>query len=441
MSRSVLGQGQSLSQKLRFSPVMVRSLSLLNHPLIDLRDEILKEIKDNPALEIESEPSLDSIEKLDFEKYHGPLDKNQSGAGKQEAIENLLESPQTLSDYLVWQLHMEQRLSDVDLEIGERIIENLDDKGFFIDEPFSLCEDIRGSTSERVEQVLAIIRRLDPAGCAVWNENESIMVQAELLDIDAESKKNILTYCQLLLSADVDDPEDLKRIDQCTKDEKMKKILNAINPYPGYVYRRKGSNVTHNYIYPDILLSVRGDTIQVEVNSTILPVLVVDKEFKNFAEKNKALPEKEVTDHMIQRAERFIESIRYRENSLEKIAEYIARTYADFLLSKVETIQPLFQKDVAKDLHLHESTISRIVSHKHVQTPRGLLSLRYFFSQREDVIQARSKQLAKSILEIIKEHSSKKHLSDRIIASKLEERGLKIARRTVAKYRKMVEHG
>ena len=415
---------------------MLQKLSLLNYPILQLREEILAEVQNNPALDIESEPQYTSIENLENEKYNGPTIVSTQGNSLTIDIENLLASPKTFSEHLKWQLHMEQ-LDDIALEVGEVIIDNLDSRGFLQDDPMFLCREIDGASEYIITKVQKIIQLLDPVGCAVLNESESIILQAEQLSLNDETKKRLYEYCSLLSSQNIKPSIEQDLVQKFQYDKELQKVFHCVNPYPGATYVHESHRI-HDAILPDAIIRVDGDMIRVEINNDIIPVLTINKEMHMLKEKEDKETRKAAED-MIKSAEQFIEGLQYREYIFEKIIIYIAYVQKDFILSKTKELKLLSQKEVAEKLQLHISTVSRIVGRKFVETPQGLFPLQKFFSQRDKQRKLLSTKIIESIASIIEKYEGTKYLSDRRISEELEKKGISIARRTVAKYKKLLQ--
>lgn len=429
---------QSLSQKMRMSSVMLRSLSLLNYPQLTLREEILKEVKENPALDIESEPQLTSLDDLEKNAYNSRFLRTTERKSQTNAIEALLESPLTLSDHLIWQLYMEN-ITESEKQIGKTIIENLDSRGFLKDDPFFLCNRISGSNARKIRRVLKIIQQLTPAGCAVWNESESIIVQANLLNIDEESKIEIYRFCKKLHSIHLTDKEEQALVKMFRKNKKLQAILQKINPYPGSAFKHEPHNISDS-IFPDATVSIKDGKILIRVNNDLVPTLAISEEIGYLSRYVKEKNVSKIVNQMIYKAEKFMDGIQYREQALEKIVNHIVNVQKDYFLSRTEELVQLTQKEIAEELGLHESTISRIVSQKYIETPRGIFELQSFVTQRSAVMQSKTKKILNNLLKILQENKKNKRISDRKLSELLEKKGIVLARRTVAKYRKIFEN-
>ncbi len=432
-----LQQSQKLSQGMVMSSVMLQKLSLLTYPVLQLREEILKEVQNNPALDIELEPQYTSLEYLESEKFNGPTIISTTGNSFTIELENLLEAPKTLAEHLKWQLHMEN-LDDTAIEIGEMIIDNLDDRGFLCDDPLFLCRVIDGANETNITKVQKIVQLLSPVGCAVWNESESILLQAEQLSLSDEEKQKLEEYCALLYHQNMNPSIEQDFVQKFQNDKILQQVLHYVTPYPGYIYMHQSYKI-HDAIVPDAVVRVEGETLRVEVNNDIIPVLTVSEDISRLTTKEDK-ETKKAAEEMIRNAEQFIEGLRYREYIFEKVVIYVVNMQKDFLLSKTKDLLPLSQKEVAEILQVHISTVSRIVGRKFVETPQGLLPLQKFFTQRDEVQKVFSSKVIESIANIVAQYKGKKHLSDRMISEQLEKQGLVVARRTVAKYRKLLQN-
>ncbi len=422
-------QGQT--QQITFTQQLARNVVLLSQTVTELRNDVLREVTENPALEIQEDPNYESIEAIQYEKYSGD-DANQ----RFEFIESLLVSPKTLAEYLLQQLNLEID-DELELTIGERIIANLNEQGFYTSAPQELCSDIEHASDEIIQKVLRVIQMCDPIGCATSGVMESLTVQIEHLEIP-EQHKTALNKCMALIAGDTPNATEKKELAQYLARDDLKHYFHQITPYPGLAYNSHFTSQSEMYIIPDALILISDEgSVEVRVNNDIIPILDIKQDIQEIANSD----DKSIADfanQCVQAAQLFITGLEYRRYSLEKVVAFIAHTQLDFFTEKQEYLHPLTRKEIATALDLNESTISRVVTGKYIQTPRGIFEIKHFLSHSVGATDASTDKIQKAIQKILSQFSDKRP-SDEKIAELLSEQGISIARRTVAKYRKKLE--
>jgi len=339
-----------------------------------------------------------------------------------------------LYDYLSWQLHM--TVSDeVLLEIGESIIHNLDEDGMLR----ASVEEIApmGSWStEEVRQALRLVQGFDPIGVAARDLQECLLLQLRHLGLEGTPSELILRdHLQLLKNHQV--PEIAKRLSLPIDELKHHiEIIQHLDPKPGSRYNPAPSQ----YVIPDVYVVKVEDQYVAVLNEEGLPQLrispiyrrLLDKNAENSAETRAYVKEK------FRSALWLIKSVDQRQKTIHKVATSIINFQRDFLDRGIEHLRPLVLRDVANDIGMHESTVSRVVNNKYMHTPQGVFEMKYFFhsgissSYGESVSSVTIKQ---RIRKIIDQEDPRKPLSDSRIVSMLQDEGLILARRTIAKYR------
>ena len=430
-----IGHQQKTLQKVTFTQQLAKNLQLLAHTAVQLRSDILQEVKENPALEIKEEPDHESLEAIKNKKNSGD-DANK----RFEFVESLLVSPKTLIEYLLDQLHLELD-NDTHIAIGERIIENLNENGFYKEDPFLLCKDIEGATPDNIKYVLSSIQTFDPIGCATAGIGDSLHIQLQQLDINAEHEKSLHECISLIEHVDAKTEKDIEqKLEKYMNDPELQHYFHAITPYPGLSYNRHYDTRQEAYIVPDAVISLDKDNkVQVAVNNDIIPILDIDPTIEDIShgdDKDAA----RVANSFIQNARSFITGLQYRSSTLEKITAFIAQHQFSFIVGKQEYPNPLTRKQIAQELQLNESTVSRVISGKYIQTPKGILEMRYFISQSVGKKNISIHKIIHAIENILKQYLDQS-LTDNTIKEMLEKENIIIARRTVAKYRKMIETG
>lgn len=434
-------------QRQKLNPRMLQSIKILAMPVGELKEEIRSELELNPALEViedRTELSLDSFdEERSFDELPGWAEDSADysynlGHGDEDSKRRFLEGavflPETLQDHLLSQLGM-VRLEPVERELGERLIQNLDDNGFNLVPPEELCP---ACDPELLRSVVAIVRSLDPAGTCTANYRESLVAQAEG---DPEAPRGTIPVLREHL--DALERGRLAEIRKALglKEQNLAEIIEYIktlSPFPG----RRFSTDKTRYVVPDLAIRVEDGEIVIELNDEIIPVLGINPFMSELsAKRTEGREAASFAKENVERAKFFIGSIQQRNQTLLKVAKSIARFQSRFFVEGPTAMQPLTLKDVADEIGVHETTVSRIGNGKYVQTEWGIFELRRFFTNAVPATassnEQHSKEGVKAVLKEILESDEEgaKSKSDRELVDILARRGIKIARRTVAKYR------
>jgi RNA polymerase sigma-54 factor len=447
----------NLTQKLSLSNEMLLSLELIQMPLLELKERIENEILENPALELDEKindnnKDIEDIETSFFEDESyfddSSSEKFNSGSSAEslddESKRNYLESTivykNSLADHLIWQLHV-QNLTEKQKEIGSTIISLINEDGFFL----SKLEDVfTGDDLAAAGDVLEIIQLFDPPGIATTGVKEALLFQLESMgqdEINKDAYEIIKDHFDLMVSRKDNEIARLMKIDS----ERLKKayeFLGTLNPYPGRIY----SLNEPKYIIPDAFVYKRENSLVVDMNDHILPFVAInkyveklakqknDKKDKRYAEQRKYIKTK------VNEANQFINLIKYRNNSLFKLVLVIVKEQEEFFNKGPKYLKPLTMKEIADIIGLSESTVSRLASSKYLQTEWGIHDIRYFFSNSIATNNmSGALKSAQSVKEMIKEiiaNNKDEKISDQKITEILSNSGIKIARRTVSKYRK-----
>jgi RNA polymerase sigma-54 factor len=444
------------TQKLKLSPQMLQSIQIMALPLQDLKLRIEKELDENPALEVLEDRdtlSLDSLPEKNsevesyFENSSDPgflrsssYDQEGSDA-KQQFMENALSRPESLREHLIWQLRLQPIPEDY-FQIGELLIRNLDENGFFIELP----EDIIPADRHPVmRELIALIQRFEPVGCCTPDYVSSLEVQASQVEGAPASIFPIIRdhlkaldkgrYREIAKALDISQEE----VEHCLD------ILKTLTPFPGREY----SSLEPRYVVPDVAVTREGGEFKIVVNEEEIPVLGLNSFFDQMMHdpRDKDRPEsaeaKKFVTGKIRDARWFINSIQQRHNTLKKVTLAIVEYQREFFLHGPKSIVPLTLKNVADDIGVHEATVSRLTRGKYMQTDFGIFELKYFFTNAVAGTRkgggSYGKEAVKAIMKEILEAESATNLSDQKISDLLAKRGIKIARRTVTKYRKELD--
>ncbi len=451
-----------LSQKLILTPSLQQAIKLLPMSTIELADLLNQEVVENPMLEeapsdeaqasdataqtdkADAEPEqqkkTDSWDEADYQYFFGDyLDDGYKPRMPTEIkelppIENTLSSTSSLTDHLLWQLTA-QVDDDASRDIAQAIIGNLDDDGYFV----ASIDEIAAMGAwpvPEVERVLGIIQHFDPVGVAARDLQECLVLQLRHLGLEGAPTEKIITdHLRLLQNHQV--PEIARRLG-LTIDEIRPhiEIIKALDPKPGSRYNPRPAQ----YVIPDVYIVKVEDQYVALLNEEGLPQLRVSPVYRRLLDKNGDASEetRAYVKEKFRSALWLIKSVDQRQKTIHKVATSIINFQREFLDLGIEHLRPLVLRDVANDIGMHESTVSRVVNNKYMHTPQGVFEMKYFFhsgissSYGESVSSVTIKQ---RIRRIIENEDLKKPLSDSKIVSILQNEGLILARRTIAKYR------
>ncbi|MEE2727292.1 MAG: RNA polymerase factor sigma-54 [Candidatus Latescibacterota bacterium] len=467
---------QNLSLQQKMAPQLIQSLQLLQMSTLELELEIKQQLELNPLLEEtmeqreEVEEPAEEVEALKEEEelpqeseevdWDALLDDQfDTGSYNSERTEydpnwEVDREPQenriTAIPPLVEQLHEQLALGDLSIElreIGEYIIGNLDDRGYL----GCSVEEIAGDLDVEVgvvEQVLRTIQTFEPPGIAARDLRESLMIQLALSD---------LPLAELALEIVRDHMEDLtrRRLTRITRalgisNDLLKEALEVIEnlqPYPGSPSSSDYNGLLTldtevSYITPDLIVEKEGEEWVVALADGTLPALRINPEYADLLKvpKPKKGPDevKTYVSKKLNDARWLINAIQQRRTTMLKVANYLVRAQMDFFEHGSSHLRPMVLQDVADAVEMHVSTISRVSNGKYMQTPHGVFELKYFFDSRvstDDGEDVSARSVKDKIARMVADEDKAKPLSDQEIADRLGEDGLKIARRTIAKYR------
>jgi RNA polymerase sigma-54 factor len=449
-----------LAQKLIMTPSLQQAIKLLQMSKLELQEEITQELVENPVLEEVTTEEKESSEKSSgeespqeetaedkqkedidyeafFEHFDEPVKPRYHREEKEEsfAIESLLTKPKTLSDHLLWQLNLSTS-SELQQEIGEAIIGNLNEDGY-LRATLEEIRDFGNFPMKQIEDTLLMIQEFDPVGVAARDLKECLNIQLKVLGVTDKAIFEIVEHHLRKLQS--------KRYKELASELgcSMKRlqqyidIIKGLDPKPG----RKYSTEKSQYVTPDVYVLKLENEYVIQLNDEGLPKLKISTLYKKMLDKGSnegSEDAKEFIKGKIRSAFRLIKSLDERQRTILRVAKSIVSMQRDFFDYGIERLKPMVLRDVADDIGVHESTVSRVVNNKYMHSPRGLFELRFFFHSGltsffgEDVSSLSVKERIKKYIE---EENPKKPLSDASIAKTLSEEGLKIARRTVAKYR------
>ena len=455
--------GQSLALQQVLSPQLQQSLLVLQTPLLELRNLVQQEMETNPVLEeLPDEPGPDSQDEgessgddnfeNEFEKL-ASLDEEwrdymaqsaSSGADgfrssgeakdKRQFFFDSIAVQETLQQNLLGQLN-QTALNASDRKAAELIVGNIDDKGFLQSAPEEMALN-SGIPQEDFEKMLALIQGFHPPGVGARDLRECLLIQ-----LRREGKENSLEY--KIVSEHMEDlgrrrfPEIARRMGIGVEDvQKAADNIGRLNPRPGQVF----AAAPQNYVLPDVTVEKVDGEYQITLNDEQIPHLRISNLYKDIIASGNT-QSGEVKDYIrdkIRSGKFLIRSIHQRQQTIANIAQQIVARQRDFLEHGPSHLKPMTMKEVADAVGVHETTVSRAVSGKYMATPQGIFEMKYFFTPGYQTAGGESlsnTSVKEAILDLVKREDGNQPLSDNEIVEILSERGIPIARRTVAKYR------
>ena len=463
-----LRQQLKLTQQLIMTPQLQMAIKLLQLSRLELMETIHQELEENPALEEVQETTLEESapetsdsapddpplaqevkmeekirEDIDWRNYLGEYNSPgrvnyESESKESPKFEAFIARQESLNEHLLWQLLL-TRPTEEEEKIGSIIIGNLNSDGY-LDVPIEDLARMSESSPTKVRTVLELIQAFDPIGVCARDLKECLMLQAKYLDVDNTlvteiinnhlgnlEKKNYKAICRAL-KVNMDDV--IAAVN----------IIRGLEPRPG----RQFSEETAQYIIPDIYVHKFDNEFVIVLNDDGMPKLRVNSFYKKSLSHGKKISG-EAEDYIqdkLRSAAWLIKSIHQRQKTIYRVMESILRYQEEFFEKGIAYLKPMVLRDVAYDIGMHESTISRVTTNKYAYTPQGIFELKYFFNssiQRLYGGAIASASVQEKIRQIIASEDPKKPYSDDKISKLLKESQINIARRTVAKYREMLK--
>ena len=356
------------------------------------------------------------------------------------SFENMLTKKGTLFDHLIWQINM-GKFTPEEMRVGAEIIGNIDEDGYFRSSPAEVAAVCRVEAAF-VEAVLARIQDFDPMGVGARDLRECLLIQVRLLEMGGTVVESIIR--DHLKDLEIRNYRQISRVLGVeTKDILLaSRIISNMDPKPGRMFQQDDIQ----YISADIFVYKVGDEYMVTLNEDGLPTLRINPLYLSEGKLGPLLDQK--TENYISDKTRsalwLIKSIQQRQRTIYKTAKSIVKFQRDFFDKGIEYLKPLVLRDVADDIGMHESTISRVTTNKYMQTPQGLFELKYFFNSgisTGDGDFIASESVKSKIKEILESEDMRKPYSDQRLAELLAKGNISIARRTVTKYREMLRIG
>ena len=442
-----------LGQTLTMTPQLQQAIRLLQLPVLDLNAQIQEALEENIMLEMEDLPDVPKTDanttaevetiKADEAWQTRAAERVQDGGwnGEGRPISEFAdESGQSLRDHLLWQVELEQ-FSTREALIAETIIDSINDEGYLdtpLEEILEILDESPAVTEREVEKTLTKIQRLDPIGVGARSLSESIVLQLSQLEWETPGLQLAIEIAgeHLDLVATRDYGE-LRRGLRASEDDlhDALALIRGCNPRPGNAV----SPPAAEYVIPDVFVRKVDNKWQVEISPTGVPRLSVNQQYANLL---RGSGEHAVLRSQLQEARWLIRSLEIRNETLLKVATSIVTRQTEFLEHGDEAMKPLVLRDVAEEIGMHESTISRVTTNKYMHTPRGVFEFKYFFSSHlasDSGEDQSSTSVRAKIRKLISGEDPAKPLSDSKITNLLKEEGISVARRTVAKYREAMK--
>ncbi len=454
-----------LQQKMVLTPTLQQAIRLLQLTRLELVQEVSQELQINPVLEdattieepvsapseeeaalretAEENPMDKYEEKIDVESYFQDyLETSLKYRGTQREspeeapdTERYLSAPESLAEHLEWQVSL-SRLSPTEREVAQVITGNLREDGYLMVSLEDVCA-ATGATPEDAESVLRVVQHMDPVGVAARDLKECLRIQLMALEEPDELALRIVEEFLPLLERER--PAQLASRLGVTEDrlEEALDLIRHLDPKPGLRY----NNPVNPTIVPEVVVEKEGDGYRVLLNEDGMPHLRISNRYRSMAEEGSAEESQETLTYLKEKMRSalwFLKSLEERQRTIYKVATQIVEFQRDFLDKGRAHMRPLILRDVAERVGVHESTVSRVVSNKYMQTPRGILPMKYFFNtgigtmDGGDVSAMRVKERLKSLVDV---EDPRHPLSDQVLADLLKREGILLARRTVAKYR------
>jgi RNA polymerase sigma-54 factor len=459
-----------LGQQLAMTPQLQQAIRLLQLSTLELQQEIQQAIDANPLLEIEDNAEIATPESADDElsprdsseemakgeeniPEEFPVDTtwdevysasgSSSSSGPMNSDDDMIyqgETTESLQDYLLWQMQLTP-FSDRDRAIATAIIDGIDESGYLtvsLEEIQQAAKDDDDPVEmDEVETVLKRIQHFDPLGVAARSVQECLLIQLNHLDAATpwlkEAKLTVRDHMDLLGSRDY---RNLARKLQLKENElrDVLQLIQAMEPRPG----TKVTPDDSNYVIPDVAVLKKNGRWVVELNPDAMPKIRINETYASMARNARNSSDSQFIRSHLQEAKWFIKSLESRNETLLKVSHCIVQQQQDFFEYGEEAMKPMVLNDVAEEVEMHESTISRVTTQKFMHTPRGIFELKYFFSSHvgtENGGECSSTAIRAFIKKLVAAENAAKPLSDSKIAELLTDQGIMVARRTIAKYR------
>lgn len=482
-----------LGSQLTMTPQLQQAIRLLQLSTLDLQQEIIEQLYSNPLLETDEEGHLttnddeqdpqlitqdndidlnnddplaqdrardaseptatESEENLEIERFeNAPVDSNWDNShsssqtsNREVNLEDVYQVTESLQDHLLWQLNLTP-FSSRDKEIAEAFIDTIDNSGFILEDLHEVTSHLNSQYPEdgiETDELLAVLKRLqqfDPPGIFARDLKECLRIQLEQLNPETpylvEAKMLVEDFLNDIASIELSKLARKSNLDQHIVQNAVN-LIRTLNPHPG---EQLTSN-SAEYIVPDVFIEKISGTWQVRLNDSNIPRLRINSTYADLIKRSDNSSENVYLKNNLAEARWFLRSLESRNESLMRVAMAIVDFQQGFLNHGPIAMKPMVLSDIAQQLNLHESTISRVTTKKYIATPQGIFELKYFFSSHVGTAaggECSSTAVCAILKEMVAAENPTKPLSDNKIAALLAEKGIQVARRTVAKYRESI---
>jgi len=442
-----------LKLKQVLAPQLIQSLKMLQMPLLRLEQTLRHELSTNPLLEeeeiaerpeepeaeltTEQEKADDGLDKIDWEAYLGDDSEFYPRSFREKPEERMEQTPVLepgLYEYLLEQLNF-NKLTPEEVSIGEFIIGNLDESGFLVISAEEMADALKVPVAD-VEQILTLVQTFDPPGVGARDLRESLLIQLRQRGMEATMAYRIVdehldeldrkTHLQLARAMGVS----VERVQ-----EAMEEIKN-LSPTPV-----QGRFVTPaQSVVPDLIVERIGDEYVVMHNDRHVPRLRINSAYRDLLRRGNNSPQetKKYIREKLEQARWLLNAVTQRRSTMIRVMNAIVEEQHEFFEKGIPALKPLIMDDIAQKVEMNVATISRVANDKYVQTPQGIFEIKFFFNSgvaKDDGKQMTKRNVKNRIEEIINKEDPERPLSDQEIYAQLKEEGIKLARRTVTKYR------
>lgn len=455
-----------LSQKLIMTPSLQQAIKLLQLSKLELQEVLNQELLENPLLEelqeqeeqqkaeetpeqkaeeekkeeAKQEDDKDSFDEIDYDAYFQDYieygyNPRMTEEYEEFPIENTLTRPPDLTDHLAWQLAMSDASPRVK-EIGTFIIGNIDEDGYLRASNEEIAE-ATGAGEGEIAEAVGRVQSFDPLGVGSRDLRECLLLQLAGLEQDFPLVDQVIgEHWDMVMNRQFVQLAKLLGV-ELKELEAVVEVIKSLDPKPG----RKYSTERAIYVEPDVYIQKVGDEYVIQLNEDGMPKLRINGSYRQMLHSMDSKKDGETVNYIkekIRSAVWLIKSLDQRQRTIYKVADSIVKHQREFLDKGIDFLRPLVLRDVADDIQMHESTVSRVVSNKYMHTPRGLFLMKYFFHSGIDSDYGgdiSSLTVKRKIQGYISAEDPRKPLSDSKIMKILNDEGINIARRTVAKYR------
>ena len=466
MPGQFLAQTQQQRLQMVLAPQLRQSLELLQVPILELRTLVRQEMEQNPTIEekpletaqvevepgsAEAEAEAESQRELDFkeefkvlarldDEWREYFQQTQSAhhytaedAAKRQFFFDSITQPKSLQEHLLSQVPLSE-LSEADRPVVELIVGSINDDGYLITSIDDIAQGT-GFSRDRLEELLHIVQEFDPVGVGARDIRECLLLQLRRLGKGESPAATVVANHLDDLGAKR--YANVARALKITVDEvqQIARFLATLEPKPGRLFTAEEPS----YVLPEVQVQKVGGEYVIVLNRDQIPHLLISKHYRQLMEDPNTTPE--VTAYIrdkIRAGTLLIKSIQQRQQTIYRIAVEIVRVQRDFLEQGVSELRPLTMVEIASILGIHETTVSRALANKYMQTPRGTFEMKYFFTpgfKTSDGKEISNKTIKDTISTLVAEEDAINPLSDQAMVAKLKEQGITVARRTIAKYR------